>query len=228
MAEFDADKHCGAQRPNQPEGVFCTRPKGWGTEHLGIGRCKRHGGSTPSHEVKAQREIAEQLVETHVRRTLGVLEPPKPVDPYTEIGLALWARKCAISWVEEQIATLEAAEVVWARTQEESGRDTGHGTGMREGDTTRDHAKLRREAKVNVWVNLWNDLRREHDRLCVQAIGIGIAEREIKLAEQQGQMVADALRAIFADPQLGLSAAQLEAAPDVADRHLRFIAGSAA
>ena len=28
---------------------FCERPAGWGTDHVGIGRCKLHGGSTPTH-----------------------------------------------------------------------------------------------------------------------------------------------------------------------------------
>lgn len=28
-------------------GTLCQRPAGWGTDHVGIGRCKLHGGATP-------------------------------------------------------------------------------------------------------------------------------------------------------------------------------------
>jgi hypothetical protein len=39
---------CGARKrqPKHP-GERCARPAGWGTEHLGFGRCKLHGGATP-------------------------------------------------------------------------------------------------------------------------------------------------------------------------------------
>lgn len=36
---------CGGTARN---GRPCTRPAGWGTPHVGYGRCKLHGGNTPS------------------------------------------------------------------------------------------------------------------------------------------------------------------------------------
>lgn len=47
-------RHCGA--PKRQGGGTCTRPAGWGTPHPGIGRCKLHGGSTPTH-VAAARQV---------------------------------------------------------------------------------------------------------------------------------------------------------------------------
>lgn len=38
---------CGAKK-RTGEGT-CTRPAGWGTDHVGTGRCKLHGGCTPRH-----------------------------------------------------------------------------------------------------------------------------------------------------------------------------------
>src|SRR4051794_5751686 len=40
--------YCGA-RKRQPQypGETCRRPAGWGTKHVGFGRCKLHGGATP-------------------------------------------------------------------------------------------------------------------------------------------------------------------------------------
>jgi len=33
---------CGARRR---DGLFCTKPAGWGTHHVGVGRCRLHGGA---------------------------------------------------------------------------------------------------------------------------------------------------------------------------------------
>ncbi len=67
----------------------------------------------------------------------------------------------------------------------------------------------------------------ERDR-CVafaaKAVAAGLAERTVRLAERQGQMIADVLRAVLADPSLGLSAGQREAAPAAIRRHLQAIA----
>lgn len=55
---------CGAQRPRQPAGILCTQPAGWGTSHLGVGRCKRHGGSTPTQVIAAEKVVAERAAAT--------------------------------------------------------------------------------------------------------------------------------------------------------------------
>jgi hypothetical protein len=38
-------KRCDARTR---KGTFCSHPAGYGTDHLGRGRCRYHGGSTPS------------------------------------------------------------------------------------------------------------------------------------------------------------------------------------
>ena len=52
---------CGA-RKLQGEGN-CTQPAGLGTDHVGIGACKLHGGSMQNHKTAA--------VATHTRSTAG-------------------------------------------------------------------------------------------------------------------------------------------------------------
>lgn len=46
---------CGAKTRS---GGKCGRPKGWGTEHPGVGHCKFHGGSTPAGEKHAAKQTA--------------------------------------------------------------------------------------------------------------------------------------------------------------------------
>jgi hypothetical protein len=66
---------CGAPK-RQGEGT-CTQVAGWGTNHLGQGPCKLHGGSTPTVSKGAQ--LA--LLERHVRRLFEQIAPEiKPVD----------------------------------------------------------------------------------------------------------------------------------------------------
>jgi hypothetical protein len=63
----------------------------------------------------------------------------------------------------------------------------------------------------------------ERDRcanFCRIAIAAGLAERQVRLAERQGQMIAEVLRTVMGDPELGLSEAQKAALPAVARRAL--------
>lgn len=41
----DQKKVCGARKKS--DGKPCQRPAGWGTSHVGEGRCKLHGGASP-------------------------------------------------------------------------------------------------------------------------------------------------------------------------------------
>ncbi|MCP4871624.1 MAG: hypothetical protein GY898_23185 [Proteobacteria bacterium] len=54
---------CGAKKTRGPGA--CSRPAGWGTPHPGRGRCKWHGGRTPSHVKAAQKEELEEAAQTY-------------------------------------------------------------------------------------------------------------------------------------------------------------------
>lgn len=64
----------------------------------------------------------------------------------------------------------------------------------------------------------------ERDRCCrfaKTALDAGIAERSVRLAEVQGQLITQVLSAVLADPQLGLTEQQRKALPAIAARHLQ-------
>lgn len=66
---------CGS-RKRQGEGT-CTQVAGWGTDHVGEGPCKLHGGSTPS----VSQGATLRLVEREARELFGKVAPdPVPVD----------------------------------------------------------------------------------------------------------------------------------------------------
>lgn len=66
----------------------------------------------------------------------------------------------------------------------------------------------------------------ERDRcanFAARAIAAGLAERQVRLAERQGALIADLLRRVLDDPELGLTDTQRAAVPDVARRHLGLV-----
>lgn len=79
------------------QGGKCKKQAGWGTEHLGTGRCKLHGGSTPNHQKKAALDTAK------------IMGEEMDVDP---IDALLWCVRIAageISYCSAQIAELKKA-----------------------------------------------------------------------------------------------------------------------
>ncbi|MGH7743230.1 MAG: hypothetical protein ACREQ5_00205 [Candidatus Dormibacteria bacterium] len=63
----------------------------------------------------------------------------------------------------------------------------------------------------------------ERDRLCsfaAKAIAAGLAERQVRLSERMGAMMAEVLRGVLGDPALGLSDDQRAAVPALLREHL--------
>lgn len=85
-------KHCGA-RKRQGEGT-CTRPAGWGTEHVGYGTCKLHGGNMRNHRVSA--ELA--IVEDKANVLFGELVEVKPVDNPLDVYAGFAGR--VVAWMD--------------------------------------------------------------------------------------------------------------------------------
>jgi hypothetical protein len=66
MAERNGLK-CGAKRTAQQT---CTLPAGWGTDHVGAGRCRKHFGNAPN----VARSAAKEQAETEARAVLAQLD----------------------------------------------------------------------------------------------------------------------------------------------------------
>ena len=99
MARHGPDKEiCGAQRANQPPGVLCQNVAGERTNHLGIGRCYRHGGATESHNQAAQLELA--------RRECDRLGIEIEIDPAEALIRAVWRAQGNLRYYEAEVADL--------------------------------------------------------------------------------------------------------------------------
>jgi hypothetical protein len=198
------DRYCGANK-RQGEGC-CKRPAGWGTDHPGMGRCKLHGGSTPDHKNAAKVEIARRAVVTY-----GL---PREVTP--DVALLEEVHRTAghVAWLGEVVAGLEQDELVFGLA-EVVDKGAGEFPGI---DQTAKSAP-------SVWLDLYQRERAHLVRVSKAAIDAGIAERQVRIAEQQGQMLAKVINRVL--DALDLTGEQKARVPEVVPRILRSISSAA-
>jgi hypothetical protein len=193
---------CGAKR-RDGTGETCRKGAGAGTEHRGTGRCALHGGATESHKAAAQRTLAERAVKTY-----GLALDINPVDAL--LDEVRWTAG-HVAWLRERVQEIEREALVWGRT-EVVDKGAGEFIGV---DTTE-------AAKPNVWLSLYQVERKHLVDVCKTAIGAGLAERQVRMAEAAGEQLVQVIRAILDD--LGLSPAQRALAVESVPRRLRAVA----
>jgi hypothetical protein len=79
-----------------------------------------------------------------------------------------------------------------------------------------------------VLMRMWDDERDRVARISKAALDAGVQERQVQLAERYGEALAQVLRNIFGDPELGLTDGQRAQLPAVLRRHLVALDGGAA
>lgn len=186
--EFDPfDELDGRCNARRKDGTgLCRRPAGAGTPHRGVGRCKLHGGSTPAHVAKAEVEIASQRAAAAVKR-FGL---GRPVAPEIALLQELARTQAHLDWLERWLADNENAADLDPKDQ--------------------------RRIKFNAHRRLWTEERTHLVHVARVTLDAGVAERRVRLAEEQGHQVAAALRGILAD----LGVADHPDAPRVVRKHL--------
>lgn len=95
---------CGAKRTGKSasgEGI-CCQTAGWGTDHPGYGHCRHHGGNTPAHRKRAEKEKAIE-----VRDLYGL---PKNIDPHTALLEEVQRTAGHVEWLNELIKDLDSPD----------------------------------------------------------------------------------------------------------------------
>ena len=200
---------CGA-RKRQGSGT-CQREAGWGTDHLGSGSCKLHGGCTRNHNLAALRAEAVDAS----RQFGGFID----IDPADALLLLVGKAAANVAFWGARVEQLDQSGQV--RVEREGGASS---TMIEASIVGRNHAG---DGAIHVAAAQFGDWCDRLVRYAKTAIDAGIAERHVRLAEAQGKLVGDLLRAIFGDPELGLSDGQRQAAEVVANRHLSVLAARA-
>lgn len=184
---------CGAKTRS---GLPCKRVPGFGTEHLGYGHCKSHGGSSHSGAVHAARLHAASLAIV------------RGIDPHEALleavaQASIWERKC-----RDMVADLEDDDLTSEYRKTRTGPD---GTTVEQSN----------ERRLNVWVGAHLRAVRDLASIAKTALDAGVEERRVRVAEQFGSQIAELMGRVFAE--LDLTDAQRELAPTIVGRHLRAL-----
>jgi len=174
--------------------------------------CNTHGARAPQVKAAGQRRVETAKAEIAVR-TYGLAVD---IDPFDAILDEIARTYGHVLWLADIIAALEEKALAFGPTE----------TSVTESTVERARGNTRTataSAGVNVWVELYQWERKHLVDVSKTAILCGLAEREVEMAEQQGNMIAALLNAVFGDPTLDLSEAQQQSARVVVSKHLRSL-----
>jgi hypothetical protein len=167
--------------------------------------CASHGGKSPQVKAAAARRLAEQEAAKAVR----LFAAPVDVDPARAlVELVQWTAGEVAYWREQVRALAEddPEKLTWGITRDKQG-------GEDQGTTF--------EAKPNVAYLMLTDAQDRLAKYAAAALKAGVEERRVKLAEDQGALVARVIRSIL--DQLNLTSDQQALVPEVVPAQLRLL-----
>lgn len=202
-------KRCGEPHESRNGGPPCKghvmRDGGRGCRKnavIGLDVCASHG-VTKAAKAAGRRRVAEEKAAQAMRRFGGPIETTA-----TEalIETVKWTAGY-VAWLRDKVAnTRTDKDLIWGMTRTKTGGDD-RGTTYQSG--------------ANAWLVLLGEWQDRLVKVCAAAISAGIEERRVRLAEQQGALVADVIKRILGD--LELSEAQQAKSSEVVVRHLRLL-----
>jgi hypothetical protein len=169
----------------------------------GLSVCNAHGARAPQNRRKAAQRMAEKKI-IDLAQTFGT--PDVDADPGEVILERIGVLAGHVRWLQARVENLTPEEVVWGTTIIKTG-------GQDEGATE--------AAEPNVWVTLYERWNSALVKLCIDALKVGLKEREVRIAEQQGAAIIGLLDGLLAD--FGIDPDLPENAAKVA-RHLQLVA----
>jgi hypothetical protein len=172
---------CGAKTR---AGTPCRLRAGHGTSHVGQGRCRRHGGASPNAEVAGAVELA--------RRETALHAVPLDIEPHEAM---LECVRIAAGWVRysfERLNELDASDLTGpAITTRPRKLEKG-------AESKTERVREEHDARVHIWLRVhgeWSDRLVNYTRI---ALAAGIAERHVRIAEGQAELIAESLRKLAA------------------------------
>lgn len=158
--------------------------------------CATHGGKAPQVAGAAHQRLKLRAVEAEMRQ----LHPDSDIDPSALLLETIGRDAARLRMFTRLVEDLDVAGDFGVYGPDHTGDGTAH-------------ILIRLEAQ-------------ERDRLakhCKMAIDAGIEERKVRLAEEQGEMIATLLASVFDDPELDLTPAQRMAGKKGAAKRLRHL-----
>lgn len=171
--------------------------------------CASHGGASPQAKAAAARRVSE----AKAAQSMALFTEAVDINPAEALlELVQWTAGEVRYWRAEvsRIAEDDAEALTWGKTQ------TVEGVGPQGPVDTETH-----EAAPPVSYRMLTDAQDRLAKYAAAALKAGVQERQIKLAEDQGMLVAQVIRAIL--DQLDLSPDQAAKVPEVVPAQLRLL-----
>jgi len=140
--------------------------------------CRNHGGSAPQVIAAAERRKQER----EAIRDLESFGLPVAIDPHSALLQELHRTAGAVAWLGAIVADLDRDSISWGQVRQKTGGE--------------DHGNTY-EAGKNVWVGLWQGERKHLVDVASACARAGIEERRVRLAEEQGRMLAGVISRIL-------------------------------
>lgn len=206
------------QPTGSPHGRWCEQHNRWEcVKQRSRGRGTCHGSAVADGDecrMHLGKKAADVISEAQARKAVVTYGLPRDISPTEALLEEVRYSAGHVAWLREQVAALEAKDLVWGVT-EEAERNATEFAGT---DVTR-------AAAVNMWLDLYHRERRYLLDVTKTAIAVGIEERRVRLAEAQGALLNDVIRRILG--RLSLTPEQSALLPLVVPEELRRAAATA-
>lgn len=169
--------------------------------------CTVHGGSAPQVRAAAARRVVEEKLQA-AAVTLGL---PRDIGPAEALLEEIKASAGHVQWLRDRIRELEAGELTWGKVEYVEGVKGAE-----------EQYKGTEAAKPHVLYALYAAERKTLTDLSVAALRAGVEERRVRIAEQTGALVAQAVRRIL--ERMDLSPVQQALVGTVVPEELRALA----
>jgi hypothetical protein len=202
---------CGSAKRGRPD--TCKNPAGKGTDHVGFGHCRYHGGNSPGGVAMARREAAYATA-----RTMHLdVDDDDETTPEERILGRVREQSRIVAWLREEVQRLTPDALIRSaryarRVEATAGAFPGTTTTTETG--TQEHVLSQMYARE----------RRIYDDLLAKVISLGIAKRHVELAKEQGELAGRLLVAVLTE--MGVDPASPRAR-EVIRRQFTVIAGGA-
>lgn len=195
---------CTAKRTNgEPCNAYAVK---------GLRVCRVHGAGSPQARAAAKRRLAEEKAARAVKELNARLDTSPTAALLDMVKVAAAEERYWGARVEELRETAPH-KLTAVQTRISVGKDRGGTTELRHVDAT-----------VAVEYRLWTDAQERVAKFAAAALRAGVEERRVKLAEDQGALVAQVIRGVLND--LKLNKEQAAVAPEVVTRHLKLLRAS--
>lgn len=184
--------------------------------------CSTHGGrgrnrKAAQEQWEKERKMASEM--SRLERAVQTFGLPITTTPQQALLDELGRTAGHVKWLGDQIAELSPKDLVWGIGSEE--HTAGRGEMATEESPDVDLTKTTMLARPTAMVQMYQAERAHLVHVAKVAIQCGIAERQIKLAEEQGQMIAGAFREVVESPELALTEVQITVARLMVSKVLR-------